>query len=106
MTLTHKDLPAPAFRRSSIFLEFFSCYTASHLRPLGATAVRVVPVVPIESLPDERLDDGLSANVEVPSGLVQLLQHGRGEVHIDALNRLNHATPVLEETGNVLSLIR
>ena len=59
----------------------------------------------IESLPDERLDHGLSANVEILSRPIQLLQHGRCEVDIHALNWLNHAARALEETRNILPLI-
>jgi hypothetical protein len=59
----------------------------------------------IESLPDKRLDDGLSAHVELMSGPVQFLQHGRSEVDINALNRPNHATLAFEETRNIFPLI-
>src|SRR5664280_801506 len=62
-------------------------------------------VVLIESLPDQRLDDGLTAHVEVLSSLIQFLQHAGSNVHIDALNRLNHAALAFEETGNILALI-
>jgi hypothetical protein len=59
----------------------------------------------IERLPDKRLDDSLAAHVEVPSGIIQFRQHGRSDVHVDALNRLNHATLAFKEFGNVLSSI-
>ena len=60
----------------------------------------------VERLSDESLDDRLTAHIEVLRGPIQLLQHRGGHVHIDALNRLNHATLALEETGNILALIR
>ena len=59
----------------------------------------------IESLPNQRLDDCLTAHVEILSSPIQFLQHGRSEVHINALNRLNHATLAFEETRNVFPLI-
>jgi hypothetical protein len=59
----------------------------------------------VESLPNQRFDDGLPAYVEFPSGSVQFFQHGRGEVHIHSLNRLNHAAMALKETRNVLPSI-
>ena len=62
-------------------------------------------VVLIESLPDQGLDDGLAAHVKVSSGPVQFLQHCRSQIHVDALDRLNHAALALEETRDVLPLI-
>jgi hypothetical protein len=62
-------------------------------------------IVLIESLPDQRLDDRLAAHVEVLGSLIQLLQHAGRNVHVNALNRLNHAAFALEEMGNVLALI-
>jgi hypothetical protein len=59
----------------------------------------------IETLPHKRLDDSLAAHIEIASGIVKFLQHSRRNVHVHALNRLNHATLALEEMGNVLSLI-
>jgi predicted transcriptional regulator len=59
----------------------------------------------IESLPDQRLNHSLAAHIEVPSGLIELFQHARRDVHVDALNRLNHAALSLEEAGNILALI-
>src|ERR1019366_5447632 len=80
--------------------------TISHRRFLGLwPPCALCQVVLIESLPDQRLDDGLTAHVKVLSSLIQFLQHAGGNVHIDALNRLNHAALALEETGNVLALI-
>src|ERR1700704_2543038 len=48
-------------------------------------------IVLVQSLPDERLDDCLAANIELLGGSIQFLQHGCREVHVNALNRLNHA---------------
>src|SRR5207248_6869465 len=62
-------------------------------------------VMLIESLPDECLYDGLTAYVKILSGPVQFLQHGRGEIHVDALDRVNHSALALEETRDVLPLI-
>jgi hypothetical protein len=59
----------------------------------------------IESLPDERFDNGLAAYVKIPGRPIQFLQHGGREVHIHALNWLNHAARALEETRNILPLI-
>jgi hypothetical protein len=46
----------------------------------------------IESLPDQCLDDRLTAHIEVLSSLIQFLQHAGSDVYVNALNRLNHAT--------------
>jgi hypothetical protein len=62
-------------------------------------------IVLVQSLPHQRLDDCLTAHIEVVGRSVKLLQHGCSEVHIDALDRLNHAALTLEETGDVLPLI-
>jgi hypothetical protein len=59
----------------------------------------------IQALPDQRLDNGLSAHIEFLGGSVQFLQHGRSDVHVDPLNRLNHAALTFKETGDVLPLI-
>ena len=59
----------------------------------------------IKSLPDERLDHGLPADVEILSGPIQFFQHSRGLVYIDSLNRLNHPPLALKEARNVLPLI-
>jgi hypothetical protein len=59
----------------------------------------------IEGLPDERLDYGLTAHVQVLRGLIQFLQHAGSDIHIHALNRLDHAALALEEMRNVLALI-
>jgi hypothetical protein len=56
-------------------------------------------IVLVQGLPDQRLDDGLAAHIEFLSSLVQLFQHSRSEVYVDALNWLNHAAFTLEETG-------
>ena len=63
-------------------------------------------VVLIQRLPDERLDDRLPADVQVPSSLIQFLQHARGEIQVYPLNRLNHAALALKEMGNVFASIR
>lgn len=59
----------------------------------------------IESLPDKRLDDSLTAHVEVPSRPIKLLQHARRDVHVNPLDRLNHVAFAPEESGNVLALV-
>jgi len=55
------------------------------MAPTGG-AWHVVPVVPIERLPDERLDDRVPADVEGPGSRIQFLQHIRGDVHVHALD--------------------
>jgi hypothetical protein len=59
----------------------------------------------IESLPDQRFDDGLTAHIQVPSGFVQFLQHVGGKVDIHALNRLDHAAFTLEKARDILAPI-
>jgi len=59
----------------------------------------------IESSADKRLDDSLPADIEIPSGVIQLFQHGCGHVHVHALDRLNHAALTPKEFGNVLPSI-
>jgi hypothetical protein len=59
----------------------------------------------IESLPDQRLYDGLAAHVEVPGRFIEFLQHAGRDVDVHALNRLNHAALALEKTGKVFALI-
>jgi len=59
----------------------------------------------IQALPDQRLDDGLTADVELRGSAIQFFQHGSGEVHVDTLNRLNHTALTPEETGDVPPLI-
>ena len=59
----------------------------------------------IESLTHQRFDNGLPADVQVLSCLVQFLLHAGGDVHIDALNRLDHAAFSGEEMGDVFSPI-
>jgi hypothetical protein len=56
----------------------------------------------IESLPDQRLDDGLATHIEILSCLVEFLQHADSDIHINALNRLDHKALTLEEMGDVL----
>src|SRR5437867_4107096 len=80
---------------------FGQSWLGRRLRPPCA----LCQVVLVESLTDQRLDDGLTAHVKVLSSLIQFLQHAGCEIHIHALNRLNHAALALEETGNVLALI-
>ena len=71
------------------------------LRPPGSPR----QVVSVESLPDERFDDGLAAHVEIGRSLIEFLQHARGEIYVHPLNRLNHAPFALEEAGNVLPFL-
>jgi hypothetical protein len=61
--------------------------------------------MPVERLTDKGLYHGLAAHIEPFSGSVQFLQHCGGEIHIHALNGLNHAAPALEETSYVFPLI-
>ena len=86
------DLNEGAFRRP---------WLGRRLRPPCA----LCQVVLVESLPDQRLDDGLTAHVKVLSSLIQFLQHAGREIHIHALNRLHHTALTPEKTGNVLALI-
>jgi len=58
----------------------------------------------IESLPDQRLDNSLAAYIEILSCPVEFLQHAGSDVHINALNRLDHSALTPEETGNILAL--
>ena len=62
-------------------------------------------VVAIEALTEQGLDDGLTTDVEFPSGSVQLAQHGGGEVHIHVLDRRHHLAGVGEKGGNVFSAV-
>jgi hypothetical protein len=59
----------------------------------------------IESLPDERFDHGLPANVQILRSLIEFLQHGGSEVDVYALNRLHHATGTLEKPRHIFTLI-
>jgi hypothetical protein len=59
----------------------------------------------IKSLPNQSLDDGLPADVHVPRGLIELLQHCSSEVDVDALDRMNHTAFSFEETRDVLPFI-
>jgi hypothetical protein len=63
-------------------------------------------VVLIQRLPDQRLDDRLTAHVQIASGFIQLIQHTGRDIYVDALNRLYHSALSLEKPGNVLALIR
>jgi hypothetical protein len=63
-------------------------------------------VVLIEGLADECLDDGLAADVQFQGGLIEFLQHGRGEVHVDALDRRHHPAPIREIARHVLAPVR
>ena len=56
-------------------------------------------VMPIESLPNQRLDDCLAAHVQIASCPVRFLRHVPRDVHIHALNRLHHPALALEGTG-------
>ena len=62
-------------------------------------------IVLIESLPYQRLDYGLAAHVQIPSGSIQFFQHGRCEVHIYTLDRLNHSALTFEETRYIFPSI-
>jgi hypothetical protein len=55
------------------------------------------PVLLIERLPKEHLDDRLPAHVQLRSGTVQLLEHVRGAMDVDPLGK--QATCVNEQGG-------
>src|SRR5450759_5304610 len=73
-------------------------------RSLGSPCA-LCQVMLIESLPDQCLDDRLTAHIEVLSSLIQFLQHAGSDVYVHALNRLNHAALALEEMGNFLAAV-
>ena len=58
----------------------------------------------IQSLPHQRFDNRLPADVEVLGGFVELIQHGGSEIHVHTLDGLNHTALASEITGHVLSL--
>ncbi len=45
----------------------------------------------VQSLPNQRLDDRLAADVEFFCSAFQFLQHGSGEIDIHTLDGLLHA---------------
>jgi hypothetical protein len=66
----------------------------------------------IQRLPQQSLNNSLSANIELSCFLIKLMQHGKCKVHIDALNRRHHlalpgekARDVLASVGHVRDLI-
>src|SRR5208282_4963249 len=60
----------------------------------------------VEGLAEQSFDDGLTADVEFFGEAVEFVQHGGGEVDIDALDGLHAAAGVGEEPGDVLARIR
>ena len=62
-------------------------------------------VVLVERLPYQGLNNRLAAYVQFLRSMIQLFQHTGRDIHIYALNGLNHAALTLEEAGNVLALI-
>src|SRR5208337_3519516 len=44
-------------------------------------------VMLVQRLPDERLDQGLPADIQISGGMVEFVQHGNGEIDIYTLNR-------------------
>jgi len=44
-------------------------------------------VMPIQSLPDESLDQGLTTDIEFCGGIVEFVQHGGGKIDVHPLNR-------------------
>ena len=59
----------------------------------------------IEGLAEQRLDDCLAADVQLPRRFIKFLKHGQREVDVDSLNRRHHLSRVGEKAGNVLSPI-
>ena len=59
----------------------------------------------IETLPDQCFDDRLAAHVEILSCPVQFFQQAGRHVHVDPLDRLNHAALAFEEGGDVSALM-
>lgn len=62
--------------------------------------------MPIESLADEDLYHGLTADVQLSGSLIELPQHRRCEVNVHSLQRLVHFPPVREEPGHIFSSVR
>src|ERR1700730_9834737 len=63
-------------------------------------------VMLIKRLAGQRFDHGLTADVQFLCCVVQLLQHRRGEIHIDPLDRRHHTARIHEKTRDVFSIIR
>jgi hypothetical protein len=63
-------------------------------------------VMLIERLPNKRFDDRLAADIKLSRGVIRLFQHSGGDVHVNALNRLNHPALPFEKMRYVLALIR
>lgn len=84
-------------------LAAFPCRPPSRRLPRPPCAL--CQIMLIESLPDQRLDNSLAAHVQVLSRLVEFLKHSRCDVHVHALNRLNHAAWAFEKMRNFLALI-
>jgi len=59
-------------------------------------------VMVIERLPHQRFDDCLPADIEIPRGLIKLLEHRSREVDVDTLD---HAAFPIKEAGNILPLV-
>ena len=57
----------------------------------------------IEALADERFDDGLAADVQLFGEAVQFMEHGGGEIDVDALDGLHAAAGIGEKPGDVLA---
>jgi hypothetical protein len=62
----------------------------------------------VQCLANQGLDDGLSADVEFFGGALQLLEHGRREIDVHALDGFHYAAGIGEnrETSLPLSAIR
>ena len=59
----------------------------------------------IEALAEQRFDDGLAADVQLLCEAVQLVEHGGGEIHVDALDGLHAAAGIGEEPRDILAAI-
>ncbi len=70
-------------------------------------AIRTPTALPlIQSLPDQRLDHGLAADVQVLGFAVQLFHHPCGKVYIHPPYRLHHLSRVRKEARDVLPTVR
>jgi len=62
--------------------------------------------VAIEGLADERLYRSLTADVQLSSSLIELIQHRGREVNVHPLHGLVHLSRIREEPGHIFPSVR
>jgi hypothetical protein len=62
-------------------------------------------VVLIQPPADESFDHRMTAHVEFGRHLVELLEHGGGEIHIHPLKGMRHLAAVREETRHIFASV-